>query len=96
MQIIQQTTRTTAQEIVKDITITYGYENEKDSLPIAVAFSASRNNEGNTSPYTTIQGSVTAHDFNVQNTNFLPADIELYKHIHTTCTAIIQGKEPEK
>lgn len=96
MQIIQQTTRTTAQEVVKDVTITYGYESEKDATPIAVAFSAIRNNDSNMGAYNSIQGSVTANDFNVQSSNFQPSDFELYKHIQETCSAIIQGKEVDK
>ena len=58
MQIIQKTTRITAQEEV--------------------------------------QGTVTERDFNMQNNNFQPSDIELYKHIHETCTAIIKGESDEK
>ena len=91
MQIIQQTTRTTAQETVQGVTITYAYENEKDANPIAVAFSANRTSDSN--PYTTpIQGTATAQGFNIQNNSFQASDIELYKHIHEVCAAIINGQ----
>ena len=91
MQIIQQTTRTTAQETVQGVTITYAYENEKDANPIAVAFSATRNSDSN--HYATpIQGTATAQGFNIQNDNFQASDIELYKHIHEACAAIINGQ----
>lgn len=91
MQIIQQTTRTTAQETVQGVTITYFYENEKDTTPTAVAFSATRTSDSN--QYATpIQGTATAQGFNIQNDNFQASDIELYKHIHDTCTAIINGQ----
>ena len=94
MQIIQQTTRTTAQETVQGVTITYFYENEKDTTPTAVAFSATRASDSN--QYATpIQGTATAQGFNIQNDNFQASDIDLYKHIHDTCTAIINGQNTD-
>ena len=93
MQIIQQTTRITAQETVQGVTITYFYENEKDTTPTAVAFSVTREQSSN---YPIIQGTVTVNDFNVQNSNFQGTDIELYKHIHESCVAIINGSEKQK
>ena len=91
MQIIQQTTRTTAQETVQGVTITYLYENEKDTTPTAVAFSATRTSDSN--HYATpIQGTATAQGFNIQNDNFQSSDIELYKHIHEACVTIINGQ----
>lgn len=94
MQIIQQTTRTTAQETVQGVIITYFYENEKDTTPTAVAFSATRDSDSN--QYATpIQGTATTQGFNIQNDNFQASDIELYKHIHDTCTAIINGQNTD-
>ena len=94
MQIIQKTTRITAQEEVQGVTVMYSYESENDNNPMAVAFSATRQQDGG---YPYLQGTVTANDFNVQNSNFQGTDIELYKHIQETCTAIINGTEkPEK
>ena len=94
MQIIQKTIRITAQEKVQGVTIMYSYETENDNNPMAVAFSATREQSSN---YPIIQGTVTANDFNVQNSNFQGTDIELYKHIQETCTTIINGTEkPEK
>ena len=90
MQIIQQTTRITAQENMQGVTVMYSYETENDANPIAVAFSVNREQSGG---YPYIQGTVTANDFNVQNSNFQGTDIELYKHIQETCTAIINGTE---
>lgn len=95
MQIIQQTTRITAQEEVQGANIMYSYEFEKGQKPYAVAFSATRNNESG-SYSAPIQGTVTESDFNVQNNNFQISDIELYKHIHETCSAIIKGESDEK
>ena len=40
MQIIQKTTRITAQEEVQGVTVMYSYESENEANPIAVAFSA--------------------------------------------------------
>ncbi|GJH39883.1 hypothetical protein RCZ04_04330 [Capnocytophaga sp. HP1101] len=89
MQIIQKTTRITAQETVQGVTIMYSYESENDANPIAVAFSVTNEKNGN---YPYLQGTVTAHDFNVQNSNFQVSDIDLYKHIQQTCAAILDGK----
>ena len=93
MQIIQKTIRITAQENVQGVTIMYSYEIENDNNPIAVAFSVTREQSSN---YPIIQGTVTANDFNVQNSNFQGTDIELYKHIHEACVAIINGAEKKK
>ena len=93
MQIIQKTTRITAQEEVKGVTVMYSYETENDANPIAVAFSVNREQSGG---YPYIQGTVTANDFNVQNSNFQGTDIELYKHIHEACVAIINGTEKQQ
>ena len=82
MQIIQQTTRITAQEEVQGANVMYSYEFEKDQNPQAVAFYLS--------------GTVTEHDFNMQNNNFQPSDIDLIKHIHTTCSSLIKGESTEK
>nr|DAK60141.1 MAG TPA: hypothetical protein [Caudoviricetes sp.] len=90
MQIIQKTTRITAQEEVQGVTVMYSYESENDNNPIAVAFSATRQQDGG---YPYLQGTVTANDFNVQNSKFQPSDIELYKQIQERCTAIINGTE---
>lgn len=89
MQIIQKTTRITAQEIVQGVTVMYSYEFENETNPIAVAFSATRQQGG----YPYLQGTVTPNDFNVQNSNFQGTDIELYKQIQENCTAIINGTE---
>ena len=89
MQIIQKTTRITAQEEVQGVTVMYSYESENEANPIAVAFSATRQQDGG---YPYLQGSVTTNNFNVQNTNFQGTDIELYKHIHEACAAIINGQ----
>lgn len=93
MQIIQKTTRITAQEEVQGVTVMYSYESENDNIPMAVAFSATRQQDGG---YPYLQGTVTANDFNVQNSNFQGTDIELYKHIHEACVAIINGAEKKK
>lgn len=93
MQIIQKTIRITAQETVQGVTIMYSYEIENDNNPMAVAFSATREQSSN---YPIIQGTVTANDFNVQNSNFQGTDIELYKHIHEDCVAIINGADKSK
>jgi hypothetical protein len=93
MQIIQKTIRITAQENVQGVTIMYSYETENDNNPMAVAFSVTREQSSN---YPIIQGTVTANDFNVQNSNFQGTDIELYKHIHETCVTIINGAEKQK
>lgn len=90
MQIIQKTTRITAQEEVQGVTVMYSYESENEANPIAVAFSATRQQDGG---YPYLQGSVTTNNFNVQNTNFQGTDIELYKHIQETCTNIINGAD---
>lgn len=89
MQIIQKTTRITAQEIVQGVTVMYSYESENEANPIAVAFSVTRSQDGH---YPYLQGTVTAHDFNVQNSNFQISDIDLYKHIQQSCAAIINGQ----
>ena len=90
MQIIQKTTRITAQEEVQGVTVMYSYESENEANPIAVEFSATRQQDGG---YPYLQGSVTTNNFNVQNTNFQGTDIELYKHIQETCTNIINGAD---
>ena len=90
MQIIQKTTRITAQEEVQGVTVMYSYESENDNNPIAVAFSATRQQDGG---YPYLQGTVTANDFNVQNSKFQPSDIELYKPNQETCTNIINGAD---
>ncbi|EGD33342.1 hypothetical protein [Capnocytophaga sp. oral taxon 338] len=95
MQIIQKTTRITAKEEVQGISVMYSYEFEKDQNPQAVAFSVQKNIETQGS-YSYLQGTVTEHDFNMQNNNFQLSDIDLIKHIHTTCTAIIKGESNEK
>ena len=95
MQIIQKTTRITAQEEVQGTVVMYSYEFEKEQKPYAVAFSATRNNESG-SYSVPIQGTVTESDFNVQNNNFQISDIELYKHIHEACMTIIKGESTEK
>ena len=95
MQIIQKTTRITAQEEVQGTNVMYSYEFEKDQNPQAVAFSVQKNIETQGS-YSYLQGTVTEHDFNMQNNNFQLSDIDLIKHIHTTCTAIIKGESTEK
>ena len=94
MQIIQKTTRITAQEEVQGTNVMYSYEFEKDQNPQAVAFSVQKSSEGQVG-YSYLQGTVTEHDFNMQNNNFQPSDIDLIKHIHTTCTAIIKGESNE-
>nr|DAV13837.1 MAG TPA: hypothetical protein [Caudoviricetes sp.] len=95
MQIIQKTTRITAQEEVQGANVMYSYEFEKDQPPQAVAFSVQKSTEGQVG-YSYLQGTVTEHDFNMQNNNFQPSDIDLIKHIHTTCTALIKGENTEK
>ena len=95
MQIIQKTTRITAQEEVQGTNVMYSYEFEKDQNPQAVAFSVQKSTEGQVG-YSYLQGTVTEHDFNMQNNNFQLSDIDLIKHIHTTCTAIIKGESTEK
>lgn len=95
MQIIQKTTRITAQEEVQWANVMYSYEFEKDQHPQAVAFSVQKSTEGQVG-YSYLQGTVTEHDFNMQNNNFQPSDIDLIKHIHTTCSAIIKGENTEK
>ena len=95
MQIIQKKTSISAQEETHGVNIIYSYEFEKDQKPYFVTFSASRKDE--TGNYIVpIQGTVTEHNFDVQNNNFQISDIELYKHIHETCTAIIKGESNEK
>nr|DAX87543.1 MAG TPA: hypothetical protein [Caudoviricetes sp.] len=95
MQIIQKTTRIIAQEEVQGTNVMYSYEFEKEQNPQAVAFSVQKNIETQGS-YPYLSGTVTEHDFNMQNNNFQPSDIDLIKHIHTTCTAIIKGENTEK
>ena len=95
MQIIQKTTRITAQEEVQLANVMYSYEFEKDQHPQAVAFSVQKSTEGQVG-YSYLQGTVTEHDFNVQNNNFQVSDIELYKHIHEACMTIIKGESTEK
>lgn len=95
MQIIQKTTRITAQEEVQGTNVMYSYEFEKDQNPQAVAFSVQKSSEGQVG-YSYLQGTVTEHDFNMQNNNFQPSDIDLIKHIHTTCSALIKGESNEK
>ena len=95
MQIIQKTTRITAQEEVQGTNVMYSYEFEKEQNPQAVAFSVQKNIEAQGS-YPYLSGTVTEHDFNMQNNNFQSSDIDLIKHIHTTCTAIIKGENAEK
>ena len=95
MQIIQKTTRITAQEEVQNAIVMYSYEFEKDQKPYFVTFSASRKDEAG-NYIVPIQGTVTEHDFNMQYTNFQPSDIELIKHIHETCLALIKGESTEK
>lgn len=95
MQIIQQTTRITAQEEVQGENVMYSYEFEKDQHPQAVSFSVQKSTEGQVG-YSYLQGTVTEHDFNMQNNNFQPSDIDLIKHIHTTCSALIKGESNEK
>lgn len=95
MQIIQKTTRITAQEEVQGTNVMYSYEFEKDQNPQAVAFSVQKSSEGQVG-YSYLQGTVTERDFNMQNNNFQPSDIELYKHIHETCTSILKGENTEK
>ena len=46
MQIIQKTTRITAQEEVQLANVMYSYEFEKDQHPQAVAFSVQKSTEG--------------------------------------------------
>ena len=60
-----------------------------------MTFSASRKDEAG-NYIVPIQGTVTEHDFNMQYTNFQPSDIELIKHIHETCLALIKGESTEK
>lgn len=95
MQIIQKTTRIIAQEEVQGTNVMYSYEFEKEQNPQAVAFSVQKNIETQGS-YPYLSGTVTEHDFNMQNNNFQPSDIDLIKHIHTTCSAIIKGESNEK
>ena len=88
MQIIQQKTSISAQEEAHGVNIIYSYEFEKDQKPYFVTFSASRKDkEGNY--IVPIQGTVTEHNFDVQNNNFQVSDIELYKHIHEASMTII-------
>lgn len=95
MQIIQQKTSISAQEEAHGVNIIYSYEFEKDQKPYFVTFSASRKNEeGNY--IVPIQGTVTEHNFDVQNNNFQVSDIELYKHIHEASMTIIKGESTEK
>nr|DAO90760.1 MAG TPA: hypothetical protein [Caudoviricetes sp.]DAR57121.1 MAG TPA: hypothetical protein [Caudoviricetes sp.] len=95
MQIIQQKTSISAQEEAHGVNIIYSYEFEKDQKPYFVTFSASRKDkEGNY--IVPIQGTVTEHNFDVQNNNFQVSDIELYKHIHEACSALIKGESAEK
>ena len=96
MQIIQQTTRITAQEEVQGAIVVYSYEFEKDQTPRAVAFSVQKNIQNPMGYASYLSGTVTEHDFNMQNTNFQPSDIDLIKHIHETCSALIKGESTEK
>ena len=96
MQIIQQTTRITAQEEVQGAMVVYSYEFEKDQTPRAVSFSVQKNIQTQMGYTAYLQGTITEYDFNMQNNNFQPSDIDLIKHIHTTCTAIIKGESTEK
>ena len=91
MQIIQKTTRITAQEEVQGTNVMYSYEFEKDQNPQAVAFSVQKSSEGQVG-YSYLQGTVTEHDFNMQNNYFQQSDIDLIKHIQTTCSALIKGE----
>lgn len=94
MQIIHTNTQVSAQEDVQNVTVMYSYNYENQDNPTVISFSATRQQDGG---YPYLQGMVTANDFNVQNSNFQGTDIELYKHIQETCTAIINGTEkPEK
>lgn len=95
MQIIQQKTSISAQEEAHGVNIIYSYEFEKDQKPYFVTFSASLKDEAG-NYIVPIQGTVTEHDFNMQYTNFQPSDIELIKHIHETCLALIKGESNEK
>ena len=91
MQIIQQTTRITSQEEVQGVIVMYSYEFEKDQNPQSISFSVQKKvEEQGYYPY--LHGNVTNHSFDVQNNSFQPSDIELYKHIHEACIAIINGQ----
>ena len=89
MQIIHTNTQVTAQEDVQNVTVMYSYNYENQDNPTVISFSATRQQDS----YPYLQGSVAAYDFNVQNSNFQPSDIELYKQIQERCTAIINGTE---
>ena len=95
MQIIQQTTRITAQEEVQGTVVMYSYEFEKEQNPYVIAVSASR--IGEDTPYgAPIQGNVTESSFNINNSSSQPSDIELYRHIYDVCLGIIKGESNEK
>lgn len=96
MQIIQKTTRITAQEEVQGAIVVYSYEFEKDQTPRAVSFSVQKNIQTQMGYTAYLQGTVTEHDFNMQNNYFQQSDIDLIKHIQTTCSAIIKGESTEK
>lgn len=92
MQIIQKTTRITAQEEVQGAIVVYSYEFEKDQTPRAVSFSVQKNIQTQMGYTAYLQGTVTEHDFNMQNNYFQQSDIDLIKHIQTTCSALIKGE----
>ena len=95
MQIIQQTTRITAQEEVQGANIMYSYEFEKGQKPYVIAVSASR--IGEETPYgASIQGTVTESSFNINNSSSQSSDIELYRHIYDVCLGLIKGESTEK
>ena len=96
MQIIQQTTRINAQEEVQGAIVVYSYEFEKDQTPRAVAFSVQKNIQNPMGYASYLSGTVTEHDFNMQNTNFQPSDIELYRHIYDVCLDLLKGESDEK
>lgn len=96
MQIIQKTTRITAQEEVQGAIVVYSYEFEKDQTPRAVSFSVQKNIQTQMGYTAYLQGTVTEHDFNMQNNYFQQSDIDLIKHIQTTCSALIKGESNEK
>ena len=96
MQIIQQTTRITAQEEVQGAMVVYSYEFEKDQTPRAVSFSVQKNIQTQMGYTAYLQGTITEYDFNMQNNYFQQSDIDLIKHIQTTCAAIIKGETREE
>lgn len=95
MQIIQQTTRITAQEEVHGTVVMYYYEFEKGQNPYVITVSASR--IGEDTPYgAPIQGTVTESSFNINNSSSQPSDIELYRHIYDVCLDLLKGESTEK